>query len=142
MYEIREYKTSDKKQVLKLWFDVAIKEHNFKEWEDEMNILNEDEYEKILVAIFDGTVIATMGYEKSNDDDAELRRAYIYPNHRGTGLAKVLLDEIIKIVKENNYKRLLVGTYKNFKSGRRFYEKNNFDLLYINGDEYKYSLEL
>lgn len=142
MYEIREYKTSDRKQVLKLWFDVAIKEYNFKEWEDEMNILNEDEYEKILVAIFDGTVIATMGYEKSNDDDAELRRAYIYPNHRGTGLAKVLLDEIIKIVKENNYKRLLVGTYKNFKSGRRFYEKNNFDLLYINGDEYKYSLEL
>ena len=142
MYEIRKYNCNDREQVSKLWVDIIVKEHNFLEWEDDVVNLQEERYEQILVAVFEGNVIGTIAYERIDDEIVELRRVYVYPEHRGNGLAKKLLDEIVKIIKEKKYKKLLVGTYENFVSGRRFYEKNNFTLRSISGDEYKYSLEL
>ncbi len=34
-----------------------------------------------------------------------------------------MLEEIIKKIKENNYKKILVETWEKFNSGRRFYDK-------------------
>lgn len=142
MYELREYNVNDKEQITKLWVDVCVKEHGFEAWAEEIGVLNEEEYEKILVAVYDNKVIGTMAYKKINEEEVELKRVYIYPEHRGNGLAKKLLDTMVVIIKENKYKRIFIETWEDFKSGRRFYEKNNFVIKNIQGQIYNYTLEL
>lgn len=142
MYEIREYNEKDKEQVIKLWVDVAVNEHNFEEWKEAMAYLNDKEFEKILVAIFEGKVIGTMAYKKIDNEIVELKRVYIYPNHRGQGIAKKLYNAILDIIKENKYKKILVETWEQFESGRKFYEKNNFVLQNIQGKVHNYILDL
>ena len=142
MYEIREYNMKDKKQITDLWIDVCIKEHEFSEWEHEIQLIEECDYEKIVVAVYNGKVVGSMAYKKINDEIAELKRVYIYPEHRGKGLANRLLNEILDIVKKNKYREVIVETLENFKSGRRFYEKNNFILKEVEGKVYNFVLEL
>lgn len=142
MYELREYEIKDKEQLIKLWVDVSVKEHEFIDWEEEMKEIDEKEYEKIIVAVCDGQVIGSMAYKKINDEVAELKRVYIYPEHRGKGLAKKLLDTILEVIKNNKYKKIIVETWESFVSGRRFYEKNNFALQNINGEVYNFVMEL
>ena len=142
MYELREFDIRDKEQIVKLWVDVSVKEHDFKEWEEEISMLNESEYEKILVAECNGEIVGSMAYKKVNDETVELKRVYIYPEHRGNGLATKLLNATLNMIKENKYKKILVETWENFISGRRFYEKNNFVLQNIEGEVYNFILEL
>lgn len=142
MYELREYDIRDKEQVIKLWVDVSVKEHEFKEWEEEISKLDEKEYEKIIVAVCDGKVIGTMAYKKINEEIAEIKRVYIYPEHRGNGIAKKMLDTTLYMIKENKYKKVIIETWENFISGRRFYEKNNFVLQNVQGEVYNFILEL
>lgn len=142
MYELREYDIRDKEQVIKLWLDVSIKEHEFKEWEEEISKLDEAEYEKILVAVCNGEVIGTMAYKKINEETAEIKRVYIYPEHRGNGIAKKMLDAILDMIKANKYKKVIIETWENFISGRRFYEKNNFVLENVQGEVYNFVLDI
>lgn len=142
MYEIREYNIKDKEQVIKLWLDICIEEHGFKEWKEEIESLDENEYEKILVAVLDNEVVGTIAYKKIGEEIAELKRVYTHQEHRGKGISKRLFNEMLEIVKENKYKKLLVETWEKFISGRKFYEKNNFVLQNIEGEVYNYILEL
>ena len=139
MYKIREYSEKDKSQLIELWINVAVEEHEFKEWRDEISELNENEYEKILVATFEDKIIGSIAYKKIDDNIAELKRVYVYKEHRGSGIAKKLYNEILILIKQNKYKKIFVETWKNFESGRKFYEKNGFILQ---GEVYNYILEL
>lgn len=142
MYEIREYNEKDKEEVIKLWIDVAVGEHNFEEWKEDMALLDETEYEKILVAVIDNKIIGTIAYKKIDNEIAELKRVYLYPNYRGQGIATKLYNEILNIIKQNKHKKILVETWEQFESGRKFYEKNNFILQNIQGEVYNYILDL
>lgn len=142
MYKIREYSEKDKSQLIELWINVAVEEHEFKEWRDEISELNENEYEKILVATFEDKIIGSIAYKTIDDNIAELKRVYVYKEHRGSGIAKKLYNEILILIKQNKYKKIFVETWKNFESGRKFYEKNGFILQNIQGEVYNYILEL
>ncbi len=142
MYKIREYSEKDKSQLIELWINVAVEEHGFKEWRDEISELNENEYEKILVATFEDKIIGSIAYKKIDDNIAELKRVYVYKEHRGSGIAKKLYNEILILIKQNKYKKIFVETWKNFESGRKFYKKNGFILQNIQGEVYNYILEL
>lgn len=142
MYEIREYNEKDKDQVIKLWVDVCVEEHGFYEWKKDLLSFHEADYEKILVAVFENKVIGTMAYKKINNEIAELKRVYIYPNYRGQGISKKLYNAILDIIKENKYKKILVETWEQFESGRKFYEKNNFILQNVQGKVHNYILDL
>lgn len=142
MYKIREYSEKDKSQLIELWINVAVEEHGLKKWRDEISELNENEYEKILVATFEDKIIGSIAYKKIDDNIAELKRVYVYKEHRGSGIAKKLYNEILILIKQNKYKKIFVETWKNFESGRKFYEKNGFILQNIQGEVYNYILEL
>lgn len=142
MYEIREYDIKDKEELIKLWLDVCVKEHGFIEWEEDIKQLNEQDYEVILVALYNGKVIGSIAYEEVNHEVAELRRVYVYQEHRGKGISKKLYDSIVNIIKENNYKKILVRTMEGFASGLRFYYKNNFELKEAEGESRTLSLDI
>lgn len=142
MYEIREYDNRDREELIKLWVDICIEEHGFKQWEEDIQILDENDYEKILVALYDGKVIGSIAYEKYDEEIAELRRVYVYAEHRGKGIAKKLYNNIMEYIKQNNYKKILVRTMEGFESGLRFYYRNNFKLDFKDGESVQLSLEI
>ncbi len=143
MYEIREYNVNDKEQVVKLWLDVCVEEHGYKDWKEGMEELEENEYEKILVAVCDEKIVGTMAYKKVNDEAVELKRVYLYPEHRGKGIAKKLYDSILDIIKtEEKYKEILAETWENFQSGINFYYKNNFELRLQEAERYVFALSI
>lgn len=142
MYEIRKYDKKDKDQVIKLWIDICVQEHGFKEWEDEFQDIVLEDYEEIIVAIYNNQVVGTIAYRQKGVGMVELKRVYVDKEHRGNGVAKKLLDEVIRLVKEKDYKKILIETWDKFKSGIRFYEKNNFMLQSIQDEVYNYILEL
>jgi len=142
MYEIREYNEMYREQVIELWREICVNEHEFIEWEEELKNLVVDEYNEILVAISEGKVIGTIAYRQIDEKTVELKRVYVRKEHRGSGLAKNLLDEIIDRIKEKQYKNILIETWEKFVAGRRFYEKNNFVLQQIDNQRYNYILEL
>ncbi len=129
MYEIREYKKDDKEQVIKLWVDVAVEEYGYKDWEEEIKILDENEYEKILVALSEGKIIGSMAYKKAEKDIAELKRVYLYKEFRGMGIAKQLYNKVMDIIKQEGYKKIMVETWEKLPSGINFYIKNDFKLI-------------
>lgn len=140
MYEIREYNIKDKEQVVKLWLDVCVEEHGCKEWKDGIRELEEEEYEKILVAVYDDQVVGTMAYKRLNNETAELKRVYLYPEHRGKGIARKLYEAILDIIKTKKYNEILAETWENFQSGINFYYKNNFELKLKEAERYVFSL--
>ena len=83
-----------------------------------------------------------MAYKKFDDETAELKRVYLYKEYRGKGIAKQLYDMLLEIIKENNYKKLLVETWENFQSGKNFYVKNGFELILQDNKRYVYTLDI
>ncbi len=142
MYELREYDIKDREQLIKLWLDVCVEEHGFEEWREGMEMLDESEYEKILVAIANGQVIGSMAYKRIDEEIAELKRVYLYPEHRGKGIAKRLYETILEIIKGKNYKKILAETNENFVSGMKFYYKNNFELKSKDNETCVFSLDI
>lgn len=142
MYEVRKYDEKDKEQVVELWKDICIGEHKFTDWEEELQNLILDDYNEIIVAIYDNRVIGTIAYKQKDANTAELKRVYVRKEHREKGIAKILLDEVIKRIRENGYRKIFIETWEKFISGRRFYEKNNFILQEVEGSVYSYMLEL
>lgn len=142
MYKIREYEKKDKEDLIELWIKVSVEEYGYKEWEEEIRILGVKEYDKILLAIDEGKIVGSMAYKKVNDEVAELKRVYLYKEYRRKGIANKLYNEIIEIIRENKYKKLIVETWENFQSGINFYIKKGFKLLTKDGKRYVYILDL
>lgn len=142
MYEIREYEENDKEQLIELWIKVSVEEYGYKEWEEEIKILGVKEYNKILLAVDEGKIIGSMAYKKVDNETAELKRVYLYKEYRGKGIAKQLYNEIMKMIKEENYKKLMVETWENFQSGINFYIKNGFKLVLKDDKRYVYMLDI
>lgn len=128
MYKIIEYSKVHEEEVRKLWVDVCVEEYGFEIWRDAMNKVIEDEYEKILLAVHDGKVIGTIAYQHFNNSVAEIKRVYVYKEHRGNLVAKDLLNIMMDIIKEKEYKQVLIETWEQFASAIRFYMKNGFEL--------------
>ena len=75
--------------------------------------INEKEMPITLIAHDERGVLGTASL-KANDMDVLpelspwLSSVYIHPDHRGTGIARALADEVEKIAKELGYKKLYV----------------------------------
>ena len=55
-----------------------------------------------------------------------LKRMYVDKKYRGFGIAKDLLSTVLKYSKSEGFKKIYLGTFKEMKSAKKFYLKNNF----------------
>ena len=62
------------------------------------------------------------------DRVCELQKMYTYPEVRGTGIAKQLIDVAHKYAKQY-YEKCYLETFENMKAAQRFYEKNGYQLI-------------
>ncbi|MBO9535445.1 GNAT family N-acetyltransferase [Herbaspirillum sp.] len=83
------------------------------------------------VALDGGKVVGTVSLLDIGDDQVALRKMFVAASHRGReyGTAKRLLDGAIGWAREQEVKRIYLGTTDKFLAAHRFYEKNGFALV-------------
>ena len=128
---IREYKTSDKKQVIKMVSEILGNIFNGDptkmEYIKEFNVTKD--YIVYLIAETEGeerNITATQALKKIDNETVRLKRMYVHPGYRGRGIAQKMLDLLVKFAKKKGYKKMLFSLYPVMKNARRFNKKNGF----------------
>lgn len=130
MYNIIEYQEKYRKSLIKLVVNVFIEEFGFEHYRESYEAIDIMQYindgGKCWIAIEDNEVIGTISLINNKDKTAELKTMYIKKEHRGQGLSQKLLDIFLQYAIENNYEKVLLGTYDRLSRAIQFYKKNGF----------------
>lgn len=84
----------------------------------------------------DGALVGTIGaYPVRDEVTVELRKMYVLPSTRGTGLGQRLFDVLVAWARERGVARVVLDTTEQMKGAIRFYERNGFarDDAFISG---------
>mgnify|MGYP000916707660 CR=1 FL=1 len=84
-----------------------------------MNYSNQGHYDKhnvieslptVVIAYDDETAIGCGCFKKFDYASAEVKRMYVAPSHRGKGISRMILSELEKWAKEENYSETILET--------------------------------
>ena len=81
---------------------------------------------RFWVAIEKNKVGGTVGIKEIDSNTAKLKRMFVKPEYRGTGLAQNLLDTAQKFSIEHAYTEIVLWSAHVMKRAHSFYEKNGF----------------
>lgn len=80
----------------------------------------------LLLVLEENRVIGSGGIVPLGNREGVIKRFYVGENHRGTGIAQVLLKALIEKAKSMQLSKLVLDVLKTNKRGIRFYEKSGF----------------
>jgi len=63
------------------------------------------------------------------EDVCELRKMYLLPELRGSGVGARLLEDILAAARQAGYRRCYLETLGNMTAARRLYERHRFEVL-------------
>ena len=140
MYKIKEYEDKYDKKVNSFITSIFVEEYGFEEYRKELEEQCYSEYMeqngKLWIAIDeDENVVGTIAIKQHNENEAELKRLYVRKDYRGKGLSNELYENLIMQAKENNLKRIFLGTYEKLESAIKFYKKRGFTQIEELDDE-------
>jgi GNAT superfamily N-acetyltransferase len=82
------------------------------------------------VADLGGTVVGTVAVRpKEEGRTCELKRLYVRPSHRGTGLGQRLYEHAEAFARAAGYERIWLDSSRRFARAHRLYERNGFVLV-------------
>ena len=82
---------------------------------------------RLIVALDDGgAVVGCVAYHRLDDATAEMKRLYVRPAFRGSGLGSLLVDRIIADAREIGYRQMLLDTLPPLESAIRMYRALGF----------------
>lgn len=142
MYELLDYEDKYEESLIQLWIDVCINEYGFDEWKNGISSVKKELYEKIIIAVHDDIVIGSIAYKDNGNNVAEIKRVYVHPKYRGSGIAQHSLDLIIEDIKDKGYKKIVLETRSEFNRAINFYLKNEFFLSEQEGEYRKYERQI
>jgi ribosomal protein S18 acetylase RimI-like enzyme len=89
-----------------------------------------DEPEAINLAVEqDGIVIGFITTEKLDNGRYEVTRLYVDPEIRSKGIGGKMLQMVFDELRERGVAEVLVNVFGDNHAGRRFYERNGFELI-------------
>jgi len=90
-----------------------------------------------LVLVFDsGAAIGTASLRRLDADVAELKRMYVQPSHRGAGLGRALLTELVAIARDAGLQRIRLDSPAFMTAAHGLYRANGFvDIAPYAGNE-------
>ena len=74
----------------------------------------------------DGEPLGCAGLRERNPTEAEIKRMYVVPAHRGTGVSSALLLQLERFGRERGWQRLVLETGAPQPEAIRFYEREGF----------------
>jgi ribosomal protein S18 acetylase RimI-like enzyme len=97
-----------------------------RDFEDELAALP-GYYDALLIARDDaGALVGSVAVKRLPDGDAELKRLYVRPSARGTGLGKKLAAAAVERARELGYKTIRLDTLPRMEVAREIYRSLGF----------------
>ena len=81
------------------------------------------------VADADAAVVGTVAIRPKDADRCELKRLYVRPDHRGTGLGQRLYEHAEAFARAAGYARIWLDSSRRFTKAHRLYQRNGFVLV-------------
>jgi putative acetyltransferase len=79
-----------------------------------------------ILAELDGQYVACIGVRPFADDIGEIKRLYVAPVARGSGLGRALVEQIISRARDMGYRSLLLDTLPFMKEAQALYVSMGF----------------
>ena len=79
-----------------------------------------------LLAKIDEKVIGMVSFQHQDDQTAELNRMSVHTQFRRLGIAKILTEELVEMLRDRGYKRVIASTTINQVGAHRLYENLGF----------------
>lgn len=81
------------------------------------------------VADAEGAVVGTVAVRPKDAGTCELKRLYVRPDHRGTGLGQRLYEHAEAFARAAGYSRIWLDSSRRFAKAHRLYRRNGFVLV-------------
>lgn len=83
---------------------------------------------RILCALADdGMVVGCVAFHKHSEKRCEMKRLYVKPEYRKHHVDRVLIEEILKLAKQDGYKEMVLDTIKPLESTIHLYKLYDFE---------------
>jgi putative acetyltransferase len=79
-----------------------------------------------LLAAEGGGYVACVGLRQFADEVGEMKRLYVTPAARGTGLGRQLVERLIAVARELGYRNLVLDTLPSMKEAQGLYQSLGF----------------
>jgi GNAT superfamily N-acetyltransferase len=103
---------------------------SFQGFEDELARLPGDygpPHGRLLLARAGGAAAGCVAVRPAGPGDAELKRLYVRPSHRGTGAGRALAQAAIEAARGLGYRRLLLDTVPGMEAAQALYRSLGFE---------------
>jgi ribosomal protein S18 acetylase RimI-like enzyme len=81
---------------------------------------------RLLLAEYDDLIAGCIALRPLGGGDCEMKRLFVRPQFRKTGLGKLLVDQIITEARAVGYQRMYLDTLPSMQSAQRLYESIGF----------------
>ena len=81
---------------------------------------------RLLLVEVDGKIAGTISLRKIRNDSGEIKRMYVRPKFRGEKLGNLMIEEVIRVSKENGYSKLYLDTAHFMSSAISLYKNFGF----------------
>ena len=81
---------------------------------------------RLLLVKVDGQIAGTISLRKIRGDCGEIKRMYVRPKFRGKKLGNLMIEEVIRVSKENGYSKLYLDTAHFMSSAISLYKNFGF----------------
>ena len=83
----------------------------------------------VLLAYVDGTAAGCAGLKKYSDNDVEIKRVWVEPDHRGKQIATKMMDRIEEKARMMNFRRAILQTRPIMTDAVGLYERRGYKLI-------------
>lgn len=81
---------------------------------------------RLLIAVGDGSIAGCVAFRKVSDSICEMKRLYVRPSARGTGLGRQLVEQLLAEAKEAGYEEMRLDVLEEFTQAYKLYAELGF----------------
>jgi GNAT superfamily N-acetyltransferase len=78
------------------------------------------------IAVDGSRLVGTTGFVDLGSNQGLLRKMFVRSDSRGSGVARLLLDNAMKWAADHDFVEIYLGTNSKFRAAQRFYTKHGF----------------